>query len=258
MKIAVVQFNAGPDKSKNIDRILKLVKRAIDRRAQAIFLPEVFNVRGANPKSTSENIPGDSTRPLMVLAKKYGVFILAGSICEQTAHSKKVYNTSVLIDEKGTIAAKYRKRHLFRAVVGGKRINESDRFLAGRNHVCVKVKRFRLGMTICYDLRFGDQYKRLADLGANVFCVPSDFTRNTGQAHWETLLRSRAIEHLSYVVAPNQIGTNGQGVPSYGHSMVVDPWGKVIAQASGNKEEIIYAQLNHTPIETARQWLPGI
>lgn len=263
MKTALIQFNASDNKSDNLARALSFVEEAALNGAQFILLPEVFILRrmintSADMKAASETIPGESTKALMAVAKKYKVYILAGSIYEKVGVAKKAYNTSVLINASGKIQAKYRKINLFDAVIGDKKIKESDLFLKGRECTHTKVKDFRVGLSVCYDLRFAHLYRQYGQRGVDVLCVPSAFTKKTGEAHWEVLLRARAIENLSYVLAPNQIGLDGKGVINYGHSMVVDPWGRVIARASGDQEEIIYADIDREIIKEARKILPGI
>lgn len=262
MKAAAIQLSSTTDKSENLKKALDFVRRAIDRRARLIALPEVFIFRGrvrsrADVRAVAETIPGESLRPLMALARKYKVFILAGSIYEKAAGKGKAYNTSVFIDDRGAIKARYRKIHLFEAVLGNKRIREADCFMAGHKAVMARAGKFKTGLSICYDLRFPEMYRKYAALGAHVLCVPSAFTHETGKAHWEVLVRARAIEGRCYAIAPNQVGKGSQGVRHYGHSLIVGPWGEILAMASGNKEEIIYAQLNLNDIKAARQKLPA-
>lgn len=263
MKIAVIQLGATADKAHNLGKAVDFIHRAIDRRARLIVLPEVFIFRGrirsgADVQAVAEPIPGASLTPLMALAKKYGVFILAGSIYEKAGGADKAYNTSVLIDSRGTVKAQYRKIHLFAAMLGNKRIRETDCFLAGHKTATARVEKFKIGLSICYDLRFPEMYRKYAALGVHAVCVPSAFTHETGKAHWEVLVRARAIENRCYMIAPNQIGKSGGGVRHYGHSMIVGPWGEILAAASGNKEEIIYGQLNLNDIKAARQKLPAL
>ncbi len=268
MKIALIQLNAGSDKKKNLDAALRLTCEAIRNKARFILLPEVFNYRGKPDAqngfhSIAENIPGPSTEPLMILARANRVFILAGSIYEKVTGEKKVYNTSVLINDKGKIAARYRKIHLFDARLGKKIIREPQFFLSGKNPVTASVGGFKAGLSICYDLRFPDLYKHYAKAGAQILCVPSSFTATTGEAHWEILLRARAIENLCYILAPNQFGKTPAGIETYGNSMVVDPWGKILARASGAntsgaRQEILYADIDKKTLLESRKKLPGI
>lgn len=260
MKAAVIQFNATDDKQKNIRKAVLLARRAIARKAEFILLPEAFHYRGkADWKkgyhAIAERIPGPSTKPLMKLAKNHRVAVLAGSICEKAPATHKTYNTAVLIGPDGRILARYRKRRLFDASIGKKRVKESKYFLVGKRGVVAAVKTWRVGLSICYDLRFPELYRAQARAGAEILCVPSAFTRLTGQAHWETLLRARAIENLCYVLAPDQTGKDGRGIPGHGNSLIVDPWGKILARASSDKEEIIYARLDKKILKKSRQIL---
>jgi len=262
MKTAVIQLNAKADKQHNIKNALSLIRRAIRRQAKFILLPEAYNYRGKiDPrrgyKDISEDIPGPSTGPLIEEAKKQKVVILAGSICERILRSDKVFNTSILIDARGKIIAKYRKIHLFDALIANKTIKESRHLSQGQKAALSGIGPWKAGLSICYDLRFPDLFQKYAKAGADILCVPSAFTKITGQAHWETLLRARAIENLCYVLAPNQIGKDKQGIASYGNSMIIDPWGKILARASGNKKEIIYAVLDRKIINNRRKILPG-
>lgn len=261
MKTAVIQMKSTNDKDKNIRRALDYVYQAIQNKAGFILLPEVFNYRGEGDKKTcfhslGEFIPGESIQPFMKLAKKHKVFILVGSLYEKARRTFKVYNTSVLLDDKGEIVAKYRKINLFEARINERLIKESLSFLPGQKRVLAQVKGFKVGLSICYDLRFPVFYQRYAKDGAHILCIPSSFTYQTGKDHWECLLRARAIENLCYVLAPNQIGGDGRGILSYGHSMIIDPWGKVLAKASGTKEEILYADLRMVDLIQKRKALP--
>jgi len=261
MNAAVIQMGSGRDKEKNLATALGLVEKAIHRGADFVALPEVFGFRGKpDPQrgfyNYAEKIPGSSTAPFMDLAKKYRVTILAGTVCEYGPDSYKVYNTSVMIGNDGRILAKYRKKHLFDAVLGQTKIIESKNFSAGKRGRIAQIGPWRVGMSICYDLRFPEFYRRYARRGVDLICVPSAFTRATGVAHWETLLRARAIENLSYVLAPNQVGPDARGVSSYGHSMIVDPWGTVLARASGSKPQILLMNLDRRKLCQVRNMLP--
>jgi len=260
MKTAVIQFNATANKEKNIQKALLFVKKAAEAKAEFILLPEVFIYRGKlNDNETksivSETIPGDTTILFSDLAKKYSTNILMGSIYEKSKNSQKLYNTTILINNKGKIIAKYQKMNLFEAIIGKKRVNESEQFLRGKKLATAKVGKFKVGLSICFDLRFCALYKKYYERGVNVFCIPSAFTKATGKAHWETLLRARAIENLSYVLAPNQIGKDSRNIDYYGHSMIIDPWGQIISQAKAEKEEIIYATLDMKVINQKRKIL---
>jgi deaminated glutathione amidase len=261
MKVALIQTCAGDLKSENIKRALSLVEKAIKNHAQFILLPEVFTFRGSLQEqlaSISEDLPGETHASLMVLARKNKVSILAGSIFEKIPKQKKVYNTSALIDEKGKLKGVYRKINLFKANVGAKKFSETNHFLPGNELVLSTVKEFRVGLAICYDLRFPELFWQYGRAKVDMICIPSAFTYPTGKAHWEVLLRARAIENLCYILAPNQFGEDSRGVRNYGNSMVIDPWGNIIARASTDKEEIIYADINKKEIQMRRKILPGI
>jgi len=264
MKVAVVQFNARNKKAENISRGLRFVKKAARAGAQFVLLPETFNFRGTLDSRLAqddvfETIPGESTRPFLVQAKELGVFILLGSVYERSfTETNRAYNSSVLISRDGKILAKYRKVNLFNAVIGAKTIRESQTFLPGDKPTTVRVGDFNVGLSICYDLRFPEFYRQYAARGCHVMTVPASFTRATGKAHWETLLRARAIENLCYVLAPNQCGKDGRGVATFGNSLIIGPWGDVLARGSSGKEEILYADLQMKAIRKAREALPGV
>jgi len=262
MKVALLQFCAGTNKAANLLKALTMSQEALERGAEFILLPEVFNFRGAGSDKglvgkAAEKIPGPSTDAFVPLAKKYNVSFLLGSILEKAPNSR-FYNTSVFIGPRGAITAKYRKIHLFDARIDDKTVTEADCVRAGRRPAMAKVGVFRIGLSICYDLRFPGLYQNYARRGVEILTVPSCFTKETGQAHWETLLRARAIENLSYVLAPDQVGIDACGMRAYGHSMIISPWGEVIARGSGAGQEIIFGEINFKEIRRARQILPGI
>jgi predicted amidohydrolase len=262
LKVAVVQLSAGSNKAKNVRRAIFLARSAAAKGAKFILLPEIFNARSpidgkADLLRVVEAIPGPSTRPLIELAARYKIFILAGSILERTA-SGKAYNTSVLISPQGKITARYRKQNLFDARIGAKTLKESRFILRGGDDVTVDVFGFKVGLSICYDLRFTSMYDRLRKKGAEIICVPSSFTAVTGKAHWEVLLRSRAIENQCYVLAPNQAGRDGKGVKTYGHSMIIDPWGRILRKAGYENERLLTAVLSKKNIVEASKKLPSI
>ncbi len=262
MKTALIQLSAGVDKAANVGQAIDFVEQALNAGAKLVALPEVFNYRGdTRHKETvhamAEKIPGPSIQPFLRLAKFHKAYILAGSILE-SASNGKAYNTAVLINPQGRVAAKYRKIHLFDARLGDKIIKESACFNPGKLPAMAKINEFNAGLSICYDLRFPGLYGQYAKKQADLLFVPACFTQKTGEAHWEVLLRARAIENLSYVLAPNQVGSDFRGVASYGNSMIVSPWGEVIARGSGDKQEIIYGDISVDQVKQARNILPGI
>lgn len=261
MKTAIIQFNAGVDKKENIRRSSEFVIQAAAKGAKLVVLPEIFSFRGnmldeKTAASSAEAIPGETVRVFEQIAMAHKTAIILGSLMEKTAG--KPFNTSVFISDDGRQIVKYRKMHLFDAVVDGKIIREENFFSKGELPVQCCSGDWRIGLSICYDLRFPSMYQHYAAQGVNILAVPSCFTRTTGQAHWESLLRARAIENLSFVLAPNQVGVDARGVQAHGHSMIVSPWGEILAEGSGDKEEILMAELSIEIIKQARAKLPGI
>lgn len=258
MKVAVVQMASVRGKADNIRIAIELLKKAIGKKAEFIALPETFSYRSdcSNPVKEAEYVSGNSISCVRDLAFKNKVFILAGSICEKTSFKNKVYNSAVLVDKQGKIKDIYRKMHLFDVSLKHRKINESKIFLKGRTPVLTCVYEIKTGMAICYDVRFPEMFRAYSDLGAKMFCIPSSFTSTTGEAHWEILLKARAIENQCFVIAPNQCGTGDNGLKAYGNSMIIDPWGKILARASGDKEEIIYADLDFSRLDEIRKNFP--
>jgi predicted amidohydrolase len=191
-------------------------------------------------------------------ARDHKVTIVGGSIAERREGRDKLSNTSVVFDPDGEIASVYRKIHMYDVEVGGQVYRESESEEPGEESAPVtKVEGWKLGLTVCYDLRFPELYRLLAVEGAEVITVPAAFTLFTGKDHWELLLRARAVENQCYVVAANQWGTHGDGKASYGRSMIVDPWGIVLAQAP-DEDAIIVAELERARMEEVRRALPSL
>jgi deaminated glutathione amidase len=260
MKVAVIQIQSSADKNANIQRAIKLTLQAVGNKAKLICLPEVFHYRGKTTKNflwrrVAEIIPGESLRPLQDIARGHRVFILAGSIFEK-GESGKIFNTAIFIDCRGKIRAKYRKMNLFDAAIGGRVANESQVFFRGKTPAVARAGDFKMGLSICFDLRFPELYRYYAKAGCDVLIIPSAFTRETGQAHWETLLRARAIENQAYVLAPNQIGKDAKGVTAYGNSMIIGPWGEILSCAGQAKEGVIYSELKREEIQRVRKAIP--
>jgi deaminated glutathione amidase len=260
LTVSVVQMESGPDKVHNVARAIALTSRAIDEGATLIALPETFDYRGSSSgmQAIAEALPGSTIGPLMALARQHRVWIVAGSVHESDAAGGMPYNTSVLIGPHGDIAAKYRKIHLFDIVIGDKSVTESSKYQRGDQVVVADAAGVRLGLTICYDLRFPELYRLLADAGAEVICIPSSFTAPTGEAHWEVLVRARAIENQCFVLAPGQAGVGAGGIATYGNSMIVDPWGRVLARASSQEEGVISATLDFDEMADIRRRLPAL
>lgn len=234
---AVVQVNAGSDVEANLEKARQNVKEAAESGCRLVALPEFFILRGSHETLREKALTLDSepVRELSRIARGNDVHFHVGSIpIQDPERDDYCYNRSLLIDAAGEIRAEYNKIHLFDVDIQDEvTVRESDVLSRGDSVVDASVGGLNVGLTICYDLRFPELYRELSDRGVRVFFVPSNFTRETGRAHWEPLLRARAIENQCYVVAPNQIGSNPEtGVESLGQSMIVDPWGQVLARCS--------------------------
>ena len=254
---AAVQMTASSSKAENLAKAETFVRLAAERGAALVVLPEVFSWRGRHRKEPEqvESIPGPTTHRLQELATRHAIHLLAGSFLEKSGESR-AYNTSLLFSPDGNILACYRKIHLFDVDIPGQvSIKESDSMKPGEEVVTATTQLGTVGLSICYDLRFPELYRGLTQRGAQVVFVPSAFTFPTGAAHWEALLRARAIENQVYIVAPNQIGKNVYGFADYGNSMIIDPWGKILARAP-DKECIITAEIDLDYLEKVRRELP--
>lgn len=255
---AAIQLCVGSDKGVNLATAEELVCTAARRGARLIALPELFFWGGGRDAelSAAESIPGPTTTALSGLARELGVYLVGGSILEKVDGLDKVYNSCATFDPSGAMIATYRKVHLFDVEIGDRvAVRESATRAAGAEPVIVSCDFATLGLAICYDLRFPELFRRLVDQRATVVCMPSAFTFTTGAAHWEPLLRARAIENQVYVIAPNQHGRGASGVLNYGHSMIVDPWGTVLASA-GDGDGVILADIDLNYLERVRREIP--
>jgi predicted amidohydrolase len=255
---AAIQMNAGSDKDANLACADRMVRRAVSYGAIFVALPETFNWRGKGSEASAaaESIDGESISLMARLASELKVHILAGSITERVDGQEKTYNTSVLLGPDGSRMGVYRKIHLFDIDLPGRvTMKESASRLSGTDVVCAGAAVGAVGLTVCYDLRFPELYRRLAFEGAKILTVPSCFTFATGEAHWEPLLRARAIENQAYVIAPAQFGPNVHGYSDYGNSMIIDPWGRVLGRAS-DQEDVVIAHIDLHYLDRVRQQMP--
>ena len=242
-KIAIVQLQTSCQLKDNLVKIEKFIRVAAQEGAKLIAFPEVMNIIDSHTPSYSESDGGETFRLLSRLAKTLGVYIHGGSWSETIPASKKHYNTSYLFDDKGIVVGKYRKIHTFDITdPSGQIYRESDTVTSGQEVVVVETPLGKLGFAICYDLRFPELHRLLALKGAEIIFNPSDFNLMTGKEHWEVLLRARAIENGVYMIAADQYGQNAKML-AYGNSLVVNPWGTVIARA-GDGEQILYADID--------------
>ncbi|TMJ93737.1 MAG: carbon-nitrogen hydrolase family protein [Actinobacteria bacterium] len=246
IRVACVQLNSQGVKADNIEKTEKLVASAA-----AIGTADIL-------RAAAEPLEGGETVEAMsAWARQHGITLVGGSITEQRENREKLSNTSVVFDTDGAIAAVYRKIHMFDVEVGGQVYRESEAEEPGDETQVCDAEGWRIGLSVCYDLRFPELYRILALEGAELVTVPAAFTLWTGMAHWEPLLRARAIENQCYVAAANEWGSHAEGKQSYGHSMIVDPWGVVIAQA-GEGDAVIAAELDRAYLERVRTSVPSL
>jgi deaminated glutathione amidase len=260
LRVACVQLNATESKADNIARAERLVARAASTGADLVLLPEKWN--GIGPadfmRANAESLEGGETVEAMSgWARGHGITLVGGSIAEAREGREKLSNTCVVFDPEGQIAAVYRKIHMFDVEVGGHVYRESEAEEPGSGPATTEVEGWKLGLTVCYDLRFPELYRILALEGCEVVSVPAAFTLYTGKDHWELLLRARAVENQCYVVAANQWGSFADGKAAYGRSMIVDPWGVVLAQAP-DEDGTIVAELDRARLEDVRRRLPSL
>ncbi|MDR1978480.1 MAG: carbon-nitrogen hydrolase family protein [Synergistaceae bacterium] len=258
--VALIQVDSQNDKAKNMKEIADFIDEAAAKGARLVSLPEVMNYIGdpeKGEKELEETVPGYSTEILMQKAKEHRLYVHGGSFTEKNPQGKRHYNTSVMIDDKGEIIATYRKLHAFDVTLpDGTVCNESARISPGEKIVTVDTELGKLGFSICYDIRFPELFRLMALEGARVFFTPANFTMPTGKDHWEPILRTRAIENGCYVVAAAQIGKKPQ-FTAYGNSMVVDPWGTVIARAK-NETGVTCAEIDLDFQERIRAQIPSL
>jgi len=257
LRITLVQIDAGRDVQTNLTRTKHLL--AGIGATDVIALPEVFAIRGSDDdyRSTASPLTGPLMNFLASIAHRHNAWVLAGSIVEQ--HDSGVYNTSVLLNRRGEIAASYRKIHLFEAELeSGQVIRESDLWNSGTKPVMTELEGWNCGMAICYDLRFPELFRHYSAHGAQLLFLPSNFTQRTGKDHWEVLLRARAIENQCFVIAPNQCGTNPHnGVASYGNSMIVGPWGEILTRFD-TEVQAATITINIHDLEKTRRTIPAL
>jgi predicted amidohydrolase len=233
MRAAAIQLNSNQDKGRNLGRAERLLRAAAADGAGLAVLPEKFNVLGApdDLRAGAEPVPGPTTDWAAALCRELDLWLVAGSIVERVEGDEKLRNTSVLVGPDGELHATYRKIHLFDVEVGGTVYRESDAEAPGDTVVVADAGGLPLGMAICYDLRFPELFRITAVRGARAIALPVAFTVPTGRAHWEVLVRARAIENQVFMIAAGQVGRHPPDHESYGHSLIVDPWGVVLAEA---------------------------
>lgn len=258
--LGAVQMTSTDDQARNLATALRLLDEAADLGAKLVGLPENFAYMGSEEGrlAGAETLEGPSLSAVRALARRRRIHVLAGSISEKTDDPRRTANTSALITDDGTIAAVYRKIHLFDvAIPDGARYAESEGVQAGERVVLAPTALGRIGLSICYDLRFPELYRQLSTLGAEILTLPAAFTLYTGKDHWEVLVRARAIENLCYVLAPAQVGKHSARRETFGNAMIVDPWGVVLARCPEG-EGVCVAPFRRDRLERARRELPAL
>ena len=261
MKIAALQMVSTPEVSRNLDAAAGLIARAAAAGAGLVALPEYFCLMGRrdDDKLAIAELPGDGPIQhfLAAQARRHALWIVGGTLPLRGHGEGRVRNSSLVFAPDGSLAARYDKMHLFAFDNGRERFDEGRVLEAGPEPVAVQAGPLRVGLSVCYDLRFPELYRALMQPPCDLICVPSAFTHTTGQAHWELLLRARAVENQCVVLAPAQGGRHENGRRTWGHSMIVDPWGEVLAlQAEG--EGVVLAEVNAARRDEVRTQLPAL
>lgn len=260
-KAAMIQMRSGLKPAANIDDALRLISEAKSAGAEYVLTPEMTNILAAKREQLFGAIVAEEADPslatLRELARRLGIYIHIGSLAVRLS-PERAANRSFLLDPKGNIAARYDKIHMFDVdLANGESYRESRNYRPGEQAVLADLPWGRLGLTICYDLRFPALYRALAEAGATMLAIPSAFTKQTGEAHWHVLVRSRAIENGCFVFAAAQGGKHENGRDTYGHSLIVDPWGRIIAEG-GTDPGVVMAEIDPAEIAKARARIPSL
>jgi len=260
-KVGLIQMRSTADPQANLAFVLNAIDEAKRGGADYVQTPETTNIRGVNRERLFANIVADEHDPTLAtlreVARKLAIYIHVGSLAIKASPEKAV-NRSFLIDRKGEIVARYDKIHMFDVdLAGGESYRESNTYRAGELAVLADLPWGRLGLTICYDLRFPALYRALAEAGASFLAIPSAFTKQTGEAHWHVLIRARAIESGCFVFAAAQGGTHEDGRATFGHSLVVDPWGRILAEA-GTEPAVLMVEIDPAEVAAARSRIPSL
>ncbi len=263
VRAACIQMRSTTDVATNLEEALRLIRVAAAEGAEFIATPEMTNLLDIRPGQARPKIKLEAEdaclAALSALAAELGVTLLIGSLAVALPDDDRFANRSFLIGPDGSVLARYDKIHMFDVEVGdGQTYRESKAYRAGREAVLARTPIAQVGMTICYDVRFPHLYRTLAQAGAELITVPAAFTRVTGEAHWHALLRARAIETGCFVLAPAQGGLHEDGRETYGHSLIVSPWGEILAEAKGEEPGIILADLDLHQVAKARARIPAL
>ena len=262
MHIACIQMTSAQDPADNLSVIEERLRKAAAAGATLIALPEtcVFMERGRKAMQARLTAQQDNPdlKQIAALTAELGVHVLIGSMVLASEDTERAVNRSLLLGPDGTVAASYDKIHMFDVTLAnGETHAESASYQPGERLAVADIGEAKLGLSICYDVRFPTLYRRLAEAGADIISVPSAFTRPTGKAHWHILLRARAIETGCFIIAPAQVGAHENGRETYGHSLIIDPWGQVLAEA-GDADDMIMAEIDVSLAEKARAQIPAL
>jgi predicted amidohydrolase len=260
-KAAMIQMRSGLQPGANIDAAVRYIGDAKSAGAEYVLTPEMTNILAANREQlfavVVEEGADASLATLREVARKLGIYVHVGSLAIRISPDRAA-NRSFLIDPKGDILARYDKIHMFDVdLAGGESYRESRNYRPGELAVLADLPWGRLGLTVCYDLRFPALYRALAEAGATMLAIPSAFTKQTGEAHWHVLIRGRAIENGCFVFAAAQGGRHENGRDTFGHSLIVDPWGRIIAEG-GTEPGVIVAEINPAEVASARVRVPSL
>jgi len=260
--LAAIQMASGPTVSANLTHAGRLIAQAAQAGAKLAALPENFALMAAGDPERLGAAEPDGSGPiqefLATAAREHGVWLVGGTIPLATAGGTRVRASCLVYDDRGTRVARYDKIHLFDVQLGnGERYRESSSIEGGDETVVVPTPFGNVGLAVCYDLRFPELFRRLLDCGAELFVVPSAFTAHTGRAHWEVLLRARAVENLAYVIAPDQGGRHINGRETHGHTMIVNPWGEILRQLP-REPGVVLAECDLSTLRAMRAQLPSI
>lgn len=261
-RAACVQMRSGIGRRANLEDALALIAEAAGKGADFIATPEMTNAVDRKAKRLLDGLPEEAgleeVAAFAGAAKKHGAWLLIGSVAASDGAGRAA-NRSMLFSPEGAIAARYDKLHMFDVdLPGGESWKESKVYSPGAEAVLVETPFAKLGLSICYDVRFPSLYRRLAQAGAEILCVPAAFTRQTGEAHWKTLLTARAIENGAFVAAPAQGGLHEDGRETYGHSLIIGPWGEILAEAPDDAPGVVLADINLGEAHEARSRIPNL
>jgi predicted amidohydrolase len=271
LRVAALQYCAGANASATLTHIEPMIATAADKGAELVALPEAASFLAPNRKSLDDLAENEADSPSLTrfshIASHHGIWLLVGSLLIHRSEDRKLVNRSYLVAPNGMIADYYDKIHMFDANVGdGRQYTESRAFQAGEKMVVADCATTSVGLSVCYDVRFPALYRDMARAGATILSVPSAFTYNSGLAHWHILLRARAIENGCFIIAPAQCGTHADGRRTYGHALIINPWGEIMAEAEtdddvadpGANDDVIFADIGLDAVQRARRAIPSL